>query len=105
MRVGRLESLGILSSTYVAARQVDVWLPESYQRTSSERFPVIYMHDGQNLFLDEISFIGVSWGMDEAMVRVERETGGKTAIIVGIWNTEGNPTKELSSAFIRTSAK
>ena len=31
-----------------------------------ERFPVLYMHDGSNLFSDEESFSGVSWGLIEA---------------------------------------
>src|SRR5437764_14297436 len=45
------------------------------------------MHDGQNLFDPQCSFIGVDWGIDEAMrdlIAAERAPG---AIVVGIWNT------------------
>jgi hypothetical protein len=49
-------------SDHVAPRHVDVWLPPNYQDSPSRRFPVIYMHDGQNLFDPKTSFIGVDWG-------------------------------------------
>ena len=54
-------------SDHVAARNVDVWVPPEYEEASSRRFPVIYMHDGQNLFDPQSSFIGVDWGIDETM--------------------------------------
>jgi len=61
------------------------------------------MHDGQNLFDPALSFIGVDWGMDEALVRLIRETGRPGAIIVGIWNSplrlqEYMPQKPLNAS-------
>ncbi len=44
-------------------RRVWVYLPEDYT-TSGKRYPVLYMHDGQNLFEDSSSFSG-EWGVDE----------------------------------------
>jgi enterochelin esterase-like enzyme len=38
------------SSKFVDARNVDVWLPASYERNKSKRYPVVYLHDGQMLF-------------------------------------------------------
>lgn len=46
---GRLVQHAAFASKYVAARNVTVWLPPGYD-ASRERYPVIYMHDGQNLF-------------------------------------------------------
>ncbi|HKA54501.1 MAG TPA: alpha/beta hydrolase-fold protein, partial [Candidatus Binatia bacterium] len=74
------------ASRYVAPRHVDVWLPPHYQDTSG-RFPVIYMHDGQNLFDPQTSFLGVDWGIDEAMRRLTAAQRARAAIVVGIWNT------------------
>jgi len=45
------------------------------------------MHDGQNLFDPKTSFIGVDWGIDEAIERLIAEERGREAIVVGIWNT------------------
>jgi predicted alpha/beta superfamily hydrolase len=75
------------ASRHIAPRHVDVWCPPGVATTSASRYPVIYMHDGQNLFDPALSFIGVDWGMDEAMTRLIRDTGHPGAIIVGIWNS------------------
>jgi hypothetical protein len=48
--LGELKHHPRFASHYVAPRAVEVWLPPHYQDTPSHRFPVIYMHDGQNLF-------------------------------------------------------
>ena len=44
-------------------RKVWIYLPASYS-SGKNRFPVIYMHDGQNVFDDATSFSG-EWGVDE----------------------------------------
>jgi len=51
------------------------------------RYPVLYMHDGQNLFDPALSFIGVDWGMDEAATRLMQDECGGGVIVVGIWNS------------------
>lgn len=90
-------------SRHVAPRHIDVWCPPENGAGSATRYPVIYMHDGQNLFDPALSFIGVDWGMDEALVRLIRETGRPGAIIVGIWNSplrlrEYMPQKPLNAS-------
>lgn len=65
------------------ARDVSVWLPPSYA-ASSKRYPVIYMHDGQNLFDAATSYAG-EWNVDETMQHLAGE--GKQAIVVGLPNT------------------
>jgi predicted alpha/beta superfamily hydrolase len=84
---GKLITHKIFPSEYVPARHLEVWLPPGYQ-ASEVRYPVIYMHDGQNLFRDDYALSGVGWGIDEAMDK--GITVGKlpAAIIVGIWNTD-----------------
>lgn len=73
-------------SEFVIPRNIDVWLPPSYN-TKGKRFPVIYMHDGQNLFNPSTSYGGVDWGIDETMSRLIRQDSIREAIVVGIWNT------------------
>jgi predicted alpha/beta superfamily hydrolase len=74
-------------SDHVADRRVDVWLPPGYRESAGRRYPVIYAHDGQNLFDEATAFVGVDWGIDEAIIRLMSEDVRYGAIVVGIWNT------------------
>ncbi len=84
---GRLETLPLLVSKFVAPRRVDVWLPPGYDANPGARYPVIYMHDGQNLFDPAVSFGGQAWEVDQALCRLIHAHRVPAAIIVGIWNT------------------
>jgi len=74
-------------------RVVRVYLPPSYESTS-KRYPVLYMHDGQNLFDDATSFIG-EWGVDEMMNELAR-TRQLEAIVVGIDHGDEKRMTELN---------
>jgi predicted alpha/beta superfamily hydrolase len=63
-------------------RRVWIYLPESYA-TGTERFPVIYMHDGQNVFDDATSYSG-EWGVDEYLDSLGVDT--KKCIVVAVDN-------------------
>jgi predicted alpha/beta superfamily hydrolase len=75
-------------------RTVRLYLPPSYDSAPERRYPVIYLHDGQNLFDDATSFAG-EWGVDEAMDELAR-TRGVEAIVVGIDNGGKERMRELS---------
>jgi predicted alpha/beta superfamily hydrolase len=69
-------------------RDVLVYLPPGYDADKKKRYPVLYLHDGQNLFDGATSFIkGAEWGVDETAQRLI--TGGaiEPLIIVGVYNT------------------
>ncbi len=68
-------------------RNVDVYLPTGYTDKSDRRYPVIYMHDGQNLFNPETAFIGIDWGIDKALERIASDNRDMATLVVGIWNT------------------
>lgn len=84
---GRVDSYQDIPSAYVPARNVDVWLPPGYTDHPGKRYPVLYMHDGQNLFDPKRSYIGVDWGIDETMTRLIAAKRVREAIVVGVWNT------------------
>ena len=63
--------------------KVWLYLPPDYA-SSKKKYPVIYMHDGQNLFDDKTSYIG-EWKVDETLNKIYKETG-KGFIVVGIEN-------------------
>jgi predicted alpha/beta superfamily hydrolase len=62
-------------------RDVFALLPPSYGR-GEWRYPVIYMHDAQNLFDAVTSFAGEEWQVDETMSALAHE--GTEAIVVGL---------------------
>lgn len=64
-------------------RDVLAYLPPSYARNPRRRYPVLYMHDGQNLFDAATSFSG-EWRVDETLEQASR--AGLEAIVIGIPN-------------------
>ena len=75
-------------------RTLRLYLPPSYEASPTRRYPVLYMHDAQNLFDDATSFAG-EWGVDETLDEFAR-TRGFEAIVVGIDNGEAERIHELS---------
>lgn len=65
-------------------RELFVYLPPSYQREPNRRYPVLYMHDGQNIF--HPAFNGYSWNVHAAADRLIAERRMEEIIIVGISN-------------------
>lgn len=82
---GRLFEYEQISSAYAAPRNVTVWLPPGYD-ASAERYPVLYMHDGQNLFDAARAPFG-EWGVDEHLTRLIPTGQVRAPIVVGVWNT------------------
>ncbi len=64
-----------------------VWLPPSYDSKLSQRYPVLYMHDGQNVFDPSTSFIGVDWRVDEVADSLIKAGSLPELIVVGISNS------------------
>src|SRR5690349_7188104 len=56
-------------------RTLRLYLPPSYDSAPSRRYPVIYMHDAQNLFDEATSSFGVEWGVDETLDAFARTRG------------------------------
>ena len=84
---GTIRFYASFPSRFVAARNVEAWLPPQYARDTTARFPVLYVQDGQNAFDPATSYIGVDWGLDETMTRLIAADSVRPAIMVAIWNT------------------
>lgn len=91
-----------LQSTFLQhARDVIVYLPPGYDTDDWRRYPVLYLHDGQNLFDSATAFGGQEWGVDETAERLITSGKIEPLIIVGIYNTgadridEYTPTVDL----------
>lgn len=67
-------------------RNLIVFLPPGYDKNASQRYPVLYLQDGQNLMDEATSYQGIEWGIDEAAQRLMSAGQIEPAIIVGIYN-------------------
>jgi predicted alpha/beta superfamily hydrolase len=91
--VGTMKALAQLESPQLGNRRdILVYLPPSYNR-SQRRYPVIYMHDGQNLF-DRATSFGEEWEVDQTLEAASRD--GLEAIVVGIPNLGEERLNEYS---------
>jgi len=68
-------------------RDVLVYLPPGYGRARRRRYPVLYLHDGQNVFDAATSFAGVEWGADETAQYLIEKKLIEPLIIVAVANT------------------
>src|ERR1700716_3141325 len=78
---------GFRSKVLANRRDVLVYLPRGYRRFSRQRYPVLYLQDGQNVFDAATSFAGVEWGVDETAQLLIRKKLIKPLIIGAIANT------------------
>jgi predicted alpha/beta superfamily hydrolase len=70
-------------------RKIWLYLPKNYE-TSTKKYPVIYMHDGQNLFDAKTSYVG-EWNIDEKLDSLNAQV-----IVVGIENGGEKRLEELT---------
>lgn len=76
-------------------RDISVWLPPGYEENKTKRYPVLYMHDGQNIFDPSTSYTKIDWQIDEAADSLIRNGCITPIIVVGINNTK-NRTAEYT---------
>jgi predicted alpha/beta superfamily hydrolase len=100
----KLYKQGFVSQNLPDPRDVWVYLPPAYDENPRAHFPVLYMHDGQNLFDPSLAFGGNEWMVDEALDE-GAETGQiREVVVVGVGNTsarldEYTPTFDASEGF------
>lgn len=82
---GSFVDLPRVESANIPPVHVTIWLPPGYQRPGA-RFPVIYMHDGQNVFFPALSGYNKVWAADKAMLGLIADGATRGAIIVAVWH-------------------
>lgn len=88
--VGKVEyHKEVFSPTLNNKRDIVVWLPKGYgsPKKSKKQYPVLYMHDGQNILDPKTSYTGKDWRVDETATRLIKQKKIKEIIVVGIYNT------------------
>ena len=69
-------------------RDVIVWLPQSYKSDTRRNYPVLYIHDGQNIMDPKTSYAGMDWRVDETLTKLIKQNKIQEIIVVGIYNTK-----------------
>lgn len=85
---GTVEYHRNMKGSEINPRDIIVWLPPDYQLDRSKRYPVLYMHDGQNIIDPATSSFGVDWGADGTADSLIKAGKMQSIIIVGIYNTK-----------------
>ena len=84
---GRYRYIEALEYPNLLPRTIRIYLPDGYRADSTEGYPVLYMHDGQNLFRDEDSAYG-EWRVDETLDGLTASGAVPPTIVVGVDNSD-----------------
>ena len=98
-------------SKYVQPRNVEVMLPPGYD--PQQKYDVLYMHDGQNVFERATAFSGNEWGIDETVADLLAQNKIRPAIVVASWCTDNRfaeympakPTEKVAELIAKDSTK
>ena len=85
---GKVEYFKNLAIDGLKPRDIIVWLPPNYEKETGRRYPVLYMHDGQNIFDPHTSSMFIDWQVDETADSLIRNGEIEPIIIVGMNNTD-----------------
>jgi predicted alpha/beta superfamily hydrolase len=68
------------------SRDIWIYLPPGYRKATHSRYPVLYLHDGQNVFDAATAFGGIEWNADETAERLIKQRLIEPLIIVAVAN-------------------
>lgn len=97
---GTIERLEVAAPQLNDTIDIDVWLPSNFNKGT--RYPVLYMHDGQNLFDASTTWNHQAWEMDRTACRMIEEGEIQPIIIVGI---HSDPAKRVSQLMPQQAVK
>ena len=83
-RCSACELMPPLTSPSGVEHRFRVFLPPGYHENTLKRYPVLYMHDEDNLFLKEEAFVGNTWRTDEVLNMLDKMNAIEEVIVVGI---------------------
>ncbi len=82
--LGSIKHYENFKSSYILAHVIDVWLPDGYD--AKNKYAVLYMQDGKNLFDTSITWNKQEWGIDETLSALMKQNKIRKTIVVAIWN-------------------
>ena len=75
----------LVASEPDGGRAYRVYLPPGYRENTLKRYPVVYMHDGANLFFPEEAFAGRTWNVNATLELMDTMNLIDRVIIVGVY--------------------
>ena len=81
---GRLVEVERMAAAGLPDQRLTIWLPPGYD-AGKRRYPVLYMHDGHNLFDPAKSNFNKVWAADKAMLAAMASGKVEPHIIIGVW--------------------
>lgn len=102
------------NSQFIENKDYQVFLPASYGEDATQKYPVLYMMDLQNLFVDSLAYGGVAWNVHEVVDSLVASGAMEEVIIVGIAHAGENrfseympqkPVATFSQAFLDSAYK
>ncbi len=101
---GKVEYIQNIGEGEILPRDIIILLPKGYDENNLH-YPVLYMHDGQNIFDPSTVGFGVDWQVDEALDSLNRQGVVKDMIVVGIYNSANRSAEyshsPLGSAYMK----
>lgn len=91
--LARIKKLDMVVPQLGLTRKIWIYVPADYD-SNSKSYPVLYLHDAQNVFDNATAFAG-EWGVDEALDMREK-VGKSTAIVVAIEHGNAERLNEYS---------
>ena len=85
----RVSTFTIAAPQLKVTKKIWVYLPKDYAK-GNQKYPVIYMHDGQNLFDAKTSYVG-EWNIDETLDSINAQV-----IVIGIEHGNEKRMEELT---------
>ena len=83
--VGRFVEIERIAVDGLPDQRLSIWLRPGYDKHTNVRYPVLYMHDGHNLFDVKKSNFAKIWAADKAVLTLMAQGKIRPHIIVGIW--------------------
>jgi predicted alpha/beta superfamily hydrolase len=81
---GTINRIDSFPTKFISPRTVDIWLPSDYSTT--KKYSVIYMHDGQMLFDATTTWNKQEWRIDDVITKLSVENKIENVIVIAIWN-------------------
>jgi len=79
------DPIDFYSNVLSVSHRLRIYHPPGYYENTLKRYPVLYMHDGNNLFIPNEAFFNNEWGIDETMDRLDAMNIIDKVIVVGIY--------------------
>ncbi len=100
----------VASRDYDVSHRVRIYLPAGYSENTLKRYPVLYMHDGNNLFFPREAFMGQTWNVDGTLDLLDAMNVIREVIVIGVWPADREreytrPGYEQYSKFLATELK